>query len=56
MLIGGQKQKVIATKVDKKSAKQDMVDALVVAVDVLVNVKNLRKDLEDQNIVRKFGF
>lgn len=56
MLIGGQKQKVIATKIDKKSAKQDMVDALVVAVDVLVNVKSLRKDLEDQNVIRKFGF
>lgn len=56
VMVGGQKQKVIATKVDKKSAKQDMVDALVVAVDVLVNVKTLRKDLENQNVIRKFGF
>jgi hypothetical protein len=56
MVVGGQKQKVIATKVDKKSASQDMVDALVVAVDVLVNVKSLRKDLEQKNVIRKFGF
>ena len=55
--IGGDKQKVIATKIDKKNgAREDMVDALVVAVDVLINVKPLRKDLEQKNVIRKFGF
>ncbi|MEE9409054.1 MAG: hypothetical protein V3V28_13380 [Polaribacter sp.] len=55
--IGGQKQKVIATKLNKKKGpKEDMVDALVVAVDVLINVKPLRKDLEQKNVIRKFGF
>ncbi|WP_439131842.1 hypothetical protein [Polaribacter sp.] len=56
IFVGGQKQKVIATKINKKQAKQEMVDALVVAVDVLINVKPLRKDLEQNNIIRKFGF
>jgi hypothetical protein len=55
--IGGQTQKVIATKIDKKKGnKQDMVDALVVAVDVYINVKPLRKDLEQNKVIRKFGF
>ncbi len=56
LFIGGQKQKVIATKIDKKRSKQDMVDALVVAVDILINVKPLRKDLEGNKVIRKFGF
>lgn len=55
--LGGQEQKVIATKISKKKgAKQDMVDALVVATDVFINVKPLRKDLEQKKIIRKFGF
>ncbi len=57
LYVGGQKQKVIATKIDKKKgAQQGMVDALVVAVDVLINVKPLRKDLEESKVIRKFGF
>ncbi|TXD48145.1 MULTISPECIES: hypothetical protein [unclassified Polaribacter] len=55
--VGGQNQKVIATKLDKKKGgKQDMVDALVVAVDIFINVKPLRKDLEQKKVIRKFGF
>jgi hypothetical protein len=55
--IGGQNQKVIATKIDKKKGnKQEMVDALVVAVDIFINVKPLRKDLEQNKVIRKFGF
>lgn len=56
VFVGGKNQKVIATKINKKGAKQDMLDALVVAVDISVNVKTLRKDLEQQNVIRKFGF
>lgn len=57
IFVGGNKQKVIATKIDKKKgSKEDMIDALVVAVDVLINVKPLRKDLEQKNVIRKFGF
>lgn len=55
--IGGQEQEVIATKINKKKgAKQGMVKALVVAVDVLINVKPLRNDLEQKKVIRKFGF
>jgi hypothetical protein len=55
--VGGQNQKVIATKLDKKEgAKQEMIDALVVAVDIFINVKPLRKDLEQKKVIRKFGF
>lgn len=56
--VGGEKQKVLATKIDrkKKKTKEEMVDALVVAVDIYVNVKTLRRSLEENDIIKKFGY
>ena len=55
--ISAQNQNVVATKIDKKNrAEQDLVNATVAAVDIYVNVKSLRKDLEVNNVIRKFGF
>ncbi|WP_299017105.1 hypothetical protein [uncultured Polaribacter sp.] len=56
IFIGGQNQKVIATKINKKELKQGLVNAQVVAIDLLINVKPLRKNLEQQSVIKKFGF
>lgn len=54
--IAAENQQVIATKIKKKKTEKGMVKAIVAAVDVLINVKPLRKDLEQNNVIRKFGY
>lgn len=54
--IAAQKQKVIGTKIKNKKFKEDMVNAIIVATDVSINVKPLRKDLEMNKVIRKFGY
>lgn len=55
-LISSDKSKVLAKKIKKRSVVLDDIKSIAAYVELTYNMKSLRKDLEDKNVIKAFGF
>ena len=55
-VVASGKESVVAQKVRNKRVVQDRVNSIVAVVDVTINMKSVRRDLEANKIIRAFGY
>lgn len=55
-VIASDKTVVLAKKIKKKGIQQGKVKSIAAFIEITINIKSLRKDLETNDLIRPFGY
>lgn len=55
-LIASDKTNILAQKITNKSIKQKQVESIAAFIEITINITSIRKDLENNKIIRAFGY